>query len=218
MTRPELISLVAATLLSAGHAFAPPGAVAPRAASSSSSSSPSCLSMSAGIFFATIGGNTERCANYIGAACGVEPVAIEAVSSPADVSKHDSIIVGAPTWNTGADVQRSMTAWDEWLYEELPKLDLKGKKLAIFGVGDQMGYTFNFCDAVGELHDTFAARGIDASYGRTSTDGYVATETKATVEGEGKFYGCLFDEDNQSDMSEDRAKRWVAQLKEEGFF
>ena len=36
-----------------------------------------------------------------------------------------------------------MTAWDQWLYDELPKLDLKGKKLAVFGAGDQMGYTFN---------------------------------------------------------------------------
>merc|ERR1711933_201285 len=33
---------------------------------------------------------------------------------------------------------------------------------------------------------------------------------------DGKFLGCPFDEDNQSDLSEDRAKEWVAQLKSEG--
>merc|ERR1711979_94896 len=31
-----------------------------------------------------------------------------------------------------------------------------------------------------------------------------------------KFLGCPFDEDNQSDMSADRASAWVQQLKSEG--
>ena len=47
------------------------------------------------------------------------------------------MIVGAPTWHTGADEQRSGTSWDDWLYDTLPNLDLDGKKVAIFGVGEQ---------------------------------------------------------------------------------
>ena len=31
-----------------------------------------------------------------------------------------------------------------------------------------------------------------------------------------KFIGCAFDEDNQADLSEERAKAWVAQIKGEG--
>ena len=31
-----------------------------------------------------------------------------------------------------------------------------------------------------------------------------------------KFLGMPFDEDNQPDMSEERAKTWIAQLKSEG--
>merc|ERR1711957_747288 len=151
----------------------------------------------------------------IGAACGADVAEIESVSV-AEVMKHDSLIVGCPTWNTGADTERSMTAWDRWLYYELPKLDLKDKKLAIFGVGDQIGYKYNYCDAVGEIYDTFTAQGIDSSFGRTSTEGYTVIESKAKLadsESE-KWYGCLFDEDNQRDFSETRAKAWVAQLKE----
>ena len=30
------------------------------------------------------------------------------------------------------------------------------------------------------------------------------------------FVGCAFDEDNQPDESEDRAKKWVDQIKGEG--
>jgi len=53
-------------------------------------------------------------------------------------------------------------------------------------------------------------------FGLTSTDGYEHTESKAEVDG--KFVGLMCDEDNQYDLSDDRAKAWVAQLKEEGFF
>lgn len=53
----------------------------------------------------------------------------------------DSIIVGAPTWHTDEEVERSGTEWDSWLYNSLPKLDLSGKKVAVFGVGDQQSYT-----------------------------------------------------------------------------
>jgi len=53
-------------------------------------------------------------------------------------------------------------------------------------------------------------------FGLTSTDGYNHVESKAEVDG--KFCGLMFDEHNEEDMSEDRAKAWVAQLKEEGFF
>ncbi len=52
--------------------------------------------------------------------------------------------------------------------------------------------------------------------GSTSTDGYDHQASKA--ERDGKFIGLMCDEDNQYDMSEDRAKAWVEQLKGEGFF
>jgi flavodoxin I len=53
-------------------------------------------------------------------------------------------------------------------------------------------------------------------FGLTSTDGYEHTSSKAELDG--KFVGLMMDEDNQYDLSEGRAKAWVAQLKEEGFF
>merc|ERR1711957_639743 len=90
-----------------------------------------------------------------------------------------------------------------------------GKKVAIFGVGDQASYSENFCDAAGELYDCFTAKGATV-FGRTSTDGYDHSESKAVVDD--KFVGLMCDEDNQYDASEKRAADWIAQLKEEGFF
>ena len=52
--------------------------------------------------------------------------------------------------------------------------------------------------------------------GFTSTDGYDHSSSKS--ERDGKFIGLMCDEDNQNDLSEGRAKAWVDQLKEEGFF
>jgi flavodoxin I len=53
-------------------------------------------------------------------------------------------------------------------------------------------------------------------YGFTSTDGYNHSDSKALRDG--KFCGLMCDEDNQYDLSEDRAKDWIDQLKKEGFF
>lgn len=40
-----------------------------------------------------------------------------------------SVIVGAPTWHTGEDQERSGTEWDSVIYSDLPKMDLTGKKV-----------------------------------------------------------------------------------------
>jgi len=166
------------------------------------------------VIFGTIGGNTETVANYIAEAADITTVLIDDASN-SDFTSNDSLIVGAPTWNTGAEEQRSMTGWDEWLYDNLNSLDLSGKKVAFFGVGDQMSYNDNFCDAVGELYDRFKENGCTV-YGATSTEGYAHSESKAEVDG--KFVGLLCDQDNQDDLSEERAAAWVEQLKGEGFF
>jgi len=44
-------------------------------------------------------------------------------------------------------------------------------------------------------------------------DGYDFTESKALRDG--KFVGLALDEDNQSDLTDERIKAWVAQLKPE---
>jgi len=173
----------------------------------------SALQMSTGLYFSTSTGNTETVGGYVAEATGLELVDI-GDADDGDIGGHDSLIVGAPTWNTGADEQRSGTSWDDWLYDNLPNVDVSGKKVAIFGVGDQQSYNDNFCDAAGELYDLFTAAGATV-YGMTATEGYEHSESKAEVDG--KFVGMMCDEDNQYDMSEDRTKAWVAQLKDEGF-
>ena len=168
--------------------------------------------MSVGLYYSTTTGNTETVAGYISEASGLEAVDI-GDAEDADFCAHDTIICGAPTWHTGADTERSGTVWDEFLYDRLPSLDLTGKKVALFGLGDQGGYGDNFCDAVGELYDCLTAQGATV-VGMTSQDGYDHTDSKAVRDG--MFAGLLCDEDNQYDQSEARASAWIEQLKGEG--
>merc|ERR1712161_77686 len=92
---------------------------------------------------------------------------------PSGFSEFDSIIVGAPTYNTDGADHRSETEWDDWLYDVLPNIDVNGKYIAIFATGKgwyektkthddgttyttQSGYGDNFGDVMGELYDRFS--------------------------------------------------------------
>lgn len=172
------------------------------------------LNAGVGIFCSSSTGNTETVSQYLCDAVGDVEYQDIGDTSDDEILGKDCIIVGAPTWHTDADEQRSGTSWDDWLYDTLPNLDMDGKKVAVFGVGDQESYGDYYCDAAGELYDLFEAKGCKM-FGFTSTDGYNHVSSKA--ERDGKFIGQMFDEDNQYDQSEDRAKAWIEQLKSEGF-
>jgi hypothetical protein len=72
-----------------------------------------------GIFYGTSTGSTQDVAHLIAAEFGSEmadsPVDVEEIkgSVAESFSRYPSLIVGTPTWNTGADRERSGTAWDE---------------------------------------------------------------------------------------------------------
>jgi flavodoxin I len=164
-----------------------------------------------GLFYGTQTGKTETVASTIAEKSGLEATAIDDVSA-ADLAGYDGLIVGAPTWHTGADEQRSGTTWDDYL-DEIKGLDLCGKPVAVFGVGDSMGYGDNFCDAIEELHSTFAAAGAKM-LGYVADGDYQHTESKSVADG--KFLGLPLDEDNEDDLTGGRVDKWVAQLKSEG--
>jgi len=171
--------------------------------------------MTIGLYYSTSTGNTETVAEYIADAVGIEDWKDIGDAEDGEFEGHDAVFVGTPTWHTGADSERSGTSWDEWLYEKLPDLDLNGKKVAIFGVGDSGSYSDNFCDATGEMYEQLTARGAKVFGMSPSDDGFDYTESKSIVDD--KFVGKMFDEDNYADESEERVAAWLEQLKSEGF-
>ena len=82
------------------------------------------LAAKVGIFFGTSTGNTENVADLIAAEFGDDaegPFEIDDAqgSIAARFAEYDALIVGTPTWNTGADSERSGTGWDEVYYGEM---------------------------------------------------------------------------------------------------
>lgn len=119
----------------------------------------------------------------------------------------DHLIVGASTWFDG----ELPTYWDE-LIPEVESLDLKGKKVAVFGLGDQKNYPDNFVDGMGILADAFQGAGAEL-VGFTSTEGYTFTRSRAVRDG--KFCGLVIDQENQPQLTDKRIADWCKQIKEE---
>lgn len=175
-------------------------------------------SPSIGVFFGTSTGSTEEAADLISAELGdvaSDPIEIDGIagSVASEFAKFDSLLVGAPTWNTGADTERSGTGWDEIYYDEMEDLSIAGKKVAVFGLGDSISYAENYADASGELHDVFESLGCKM-IGYTSMEGYQHEDSKA-IRGD-SFCGLLLDAVNEEELTEGRVKNWVAKLLDEG--
>lgn len=167
------------------------------------------MSKKIGLFYGTTTGKTESAAQIIRDEFGDDIVDLVDVSQAdgSEFSEYEYIIVGCPTWNIG----ELQSDW-EGLYQELDDIDFSGKIVAYFGTGDQIGYGDNFQDAMGIIEEKISAQG-GKTVGYTSTDGYDFNESKALRDG--KFVGLALDEDNQSDLTDERIKAWVAQLKRE---
>merc|ERR1712222_195115 len=76
----------------------------------------------------------ETVAGIIADKAGAEAMDAGEISAE-DLAGYDGLIVGCPTWNTGADEYRSGTSWDD-LLDDIKGVDLKGKPVAVFGCGD----------------------------------------------------------------------------------
>jgi flavodoxin I len=94
---------------------------------------------------------------------------------------------------------------------------MAGKKVGVFGLGDQSSYGENYADATGELHDVI--QGLEANLDGTYTEidsSCIHEESKAIRDG--KFCGLLCDQVNQDELTDGRVEKWVNQLEGLRFF
>ncbi|HHP7243316.1 MAG TPA: flavodoxin FldA [Elainellaceae cyanobacterium] len=163
-----------------------------------------------GLFYGTQTGNTQTAAEMIQkelGGSGIVELHDIANAELSDFEAYENIIIGCPTWNIG----ELQSDW-EGIYDELDDLSFSGKKVAYFGAGDQIGYADNFQDAMGILEEKISSLG-GTTVGYWSIDGYDFSESKALRDG--KFVGLALDEDNQSDLTDERIQAWVSQLKQD---
>lgn len=158
------------------------------------------------VFYASSTGNTEDVANKIGEKLeGFELIDI-ADSGVTQMHECDSIIIGVSTWGEG-ELQDD---WEDCL-ADVKEVDFSTKTVAFFGLGDQEGYADEFVDALGIMYEEISSKGAKI-VGFTSSDDYEYDESKAEVDG--KFCGLVIDEDNQSDLTDERVDSWCNQIKE----
>ncbi len=168
------------------------------------------MSKKIGLFYGSTTGKTEAVAEMIRDELGDGIVTLYEMSQveAADFDEYECLIIGCPTW----DIGELQSDWDGFYQDELESIDFSGKTVAYFGTGDQIGYSDNFQDAMGILEEAISGKG-GKTVGYTSTEGYDFDNSKALRDG--KFVGLAIDEDNQSDLTGERVKDWVAQLKTE---
>jgi len=137
---------------------------------------------------------------------GIEMVNAEEISESLFLS-FDQIIMGVPTWFDG----ELPNYWDEFV-PALEDMDLKGKKIALYGLGDQKGYPENFLDGLGLMAEVLEEQGATL-LGFTSVEGY-EFESSLAARGE-QFAGLAIDYENQGSLNKERIAAWVGQLKKE---
>lgn len=163
-----------------------------------------------GLFVGSTTGKTEEAAETVQKEFGGEDVVTilnVAEIEASELENYEKIIIACPTWDIGG----LQSDW-EGIFDDLDDINFSGKKVAYFGTGDQIGYADNFQDAIGILEEKISGLG-GTTVGHWPTDGYEHEASKGVKNG--KFVGLALDEDNQPEMSDDRIKKWVSQLKGE---
>lgn len=168
-----------------------------------------------GIFFGTDTGNTRKIAKSLAKKLGDDadaPVNVSKAEAE-DLLKYDALILGSPTLGDGELPGLTSGGENESWEEFLPKLkdiDLTGKTVALFGLGDQNGYPDNFVDALGIIYKKLKPSGA-TFVGEWPVDGYDFNKSKAVIDG--KFVGLVLDLDNQKDQTDARVDAWLEQIK-----
>lgn len=164
-----------------------------------------------GLFFGSSTCYTEMAAEKIRDQLGEQRVDLHnvAVEPLVTAQFYRHLIFGIPTWDYG-ELQED---WEE-AWSELDELDLNGKQVALFGLGDQVGYPEWFLDAMGYLHGKLLERGATA-VGYWPNEGYQFEQSQALTADGKHFVGLALDEENEFQLTDQRIAQWCAQLERE---
>lgn len=160
-----------------------------------------------GIFYGSDNGTTQDVAKLLGKKLNVDSADIIDIgkAKAEQLADYETLVLGSSTQGYG-DLQYD---WDDFV-GKLETANLSGKKVGVFGLGDGVSYSDTFCDAIGILADAATRAGATLIGDRVETVGYSFDESAAVRDD--FFCGLPLDEDNESDMTEERITAWIAQL------
>jgi len=161
-----------------------------------------------GIFYGSTLGTTRKIAQDLAVLLGEGVDVYDVAQAKAEnLREYPVLFFGCSTWGYG-ELQ------DDWnsFIDNLDAVSLEGKKVALFGCGDQEGYADTFVDALGILYDKVRER-RGSVVGTWPVEGFNFGDSKGVREN--RFVGLPLDENNQPELTEERLKEWVASVKEE---
>tara|TARA_Y100000114_G_scaffold96366_1_gene89679 strand:- start:202 stop:711 length:510 start_codon:yes stop_codon:yes gene_type:complete len=123
---------------------------------------------------------------------------------------YDKFILGIPTWYDG----ELQSDWEDY-FDTFKEIDFTDKTVAIFGLGDQLGYDEWFCDGIGILGEVVIQNGGKVIGFTKKDETYDFDTTPKSIINDDRFWGLCLDEDNQPDLTQERLQKWVEQLKKE---
>ncbi|HCC70436.1 MAG TPA: flavodoxin [Bacteroidales bacterium] len=167
-----------------------------------------------GIFYGPAGGRTESVAKRISQLLGSENNQLISLDNAGkdDINEYENIIfgiatIGKETW----DAESLEGGWFDFM-PLLENVDLQGKKIALYGLGDHVRWPKHFVDAMGQLYATIKGKGID-TIGKVSPDDYTFDESEALIDD--MFVGLPVDEDFEPGLTDLRIKDWVDEIKKQ---
>ena len=158
-----------------------------------------------GIFYGSATGTTANVAKRIASLLGVAGNDVHDVAdtAPSKVGDYDMLVLGTSTWGDG----QLEDDWFDFL-AGIETLDLTGKKIALFGCGDET-MDDSFCSGVGELYERLNPTGA-AFIAPYDTIGYTFAHSKAKPDNALEAVGLLLDEVNHPELTAARLAGWTA--------
>ncbi|MEI4548775.1 MULTISPECIES: flavodoxin FldB [Pseudoalteromonas] len=165
--------------------------------------------MKIGLFFGSTTCYTEMAAEKIQQIIGEDIISLHNIKDEPlkNAEDFDFLIFGISTWDFGELQEDWESIWDD-----IESVNLSGKTIALFGMGDQQGYGQWFQDALGMLHDKIKPQGVTFLGYWPNSDDYEFEASKALTEDGTQFVGLALDEDSQYEKSDERIATWVEQV------
>lgn len=161
-----------------------------------------------GVFYGSTTGHTQEVVENVVSKLNDAGLEVDVFdvskASKDDLVKYENLILASSTYGDG-DLQ---TDWEDFA-NNLCEDTFENKVVAIIGLGDQDSYSDTFCDAIGILANLAKKATL---VGKTKNSDY-EFESSKSLEGD-EFLGLVIDEDNQSDLTEERIANWVNEVKD----
>ncbi|MCF8365090.1 MAG: flavodoxin [Bacteroidales bacterium] len=161
-----------------------------------------------GIFYGSTLGYCKKIAEKIYQKLGSGNADLNNIESakPKDFKKYKNLILGTSTWGVG-EMQED---WENFAHQ-LEQIDMTGKKIAFFGIGDQVEWGDSFVNGMGMLNHRISK--FADVVGFTSLEGYDFEISLAVKDN--KFVGLAINDVNQPELTDKRIEEWIEQLKKE---